>query len=130
MRLLKRDDGGNIALAGPFDPGTIPPYAILSHTWGKEECTFEDLCNGTGKDKEGFAKIEFCVEQAEKMGLEYSWVDTCCINKNSSVEYNTAINSMFLWYQNSERCFAYLWVQFSSTSLFPTCPIPWCECLG
>jgi len=108
MRLLKRNDDGNIALEGPFEPGTIPPYAILSHTWGREECNFKDLCDGTGRDKVGFDKIKFCVQQAEKMGLEYSWVDTCCIDKTNAVEHSTAINSMFLWYQNSKRCFAYL----------------------
>lgn len=122
MWLLKRDDDSNIALAGPFEPGTIPPYAILSHTWGREECTFQDLSNGTGKDKEGFDKIKLCVEQAEKMGLGYSWVDTCCIDKTNSVELNTAINSMFRWYQNSERCFAYLWVRFSVLHCFPLLP--------
>jgi hypothetical protein len=39
----------------------IPPYAILSHTWGKddEEATFQDLTQGIGKSKAGYKKIQF-----------------------------------------------------------------------
>ena len=41
----------------------IPPYAILSHTWREgEEVTFQDLIKGTGKNKTGFHKIQFCGE--------------------------------------------------------------------
>jgi hypothetical protein len=53
---------------------------------------------GTGADKRGYAKIRFCGERAAADGLEYFWVDTCCIDKATSVELSTAINSMFCWY--------------------------------
>ncbi|KIO05949.1 hypothetical protein M404DRAFT_509198 [Pisolithus tinctorius Marx 270] len=36
------------------------------------------------------------------------WVDTCCIDKRSSAELSEAINSMYRWYQNSQRCYVYL----------------------
>ena len=45
---------------------------------------------------------------AFKKGLEYIWIDTCCINKENEVETSTAINSMFDWYQNADVCFVYL----------------------
>ena len=112
MRLLQRQADGNITLTGPFSRGNIPPYAILSHTWGtpEEEVTFQvmELRDGTARKKRGYKKIEFCVNRAKKVGLEYSWVDTCCIDKTNSVELGAAINSMFVWYQKSERCFVYL----------------------
>jgi len=109
MRLLHRDEDGNIALAGPFYPSSeIPPYAILSHTWDNEEVTFQDIIGGIAQIKAGYRKIEFCVEQAEMAGLKYAWVDTCCIDKTNNVELGSAINSMFTWYRNSRRCFAYL----------------------
>ena len=40
----------------------IPRYAILSHTWGADddEVTFRDLTEGTGRNKAGYRKIEFC----------------------------------------------------------------------
>jgi hypothetical protein len=89
---------------------TIPPYAILSHTWGAdtEEVTFEDLTKGASKDKPGYEKIRFCGEQAKQDDLEYFWVDTCCINKADFTELSEAINSMFRWYRNATRCYVYL----------------------
>ncbi|KAF2446873.1 ankyrin, partial [Karstenula rhodostoma CBS 690.94] len=109
MRLLQRCDTGKIVLTR-FDDEGIPSYAILSHTWGvdAEEVTFEDLMNGTGKNKPGYRKIRFCAEQANLDGLQYFWIDTCCIDKRSSTELSEAINSMYRWYQNANVCYAYL----------------------
>lgn len=46
--------------------------------------------------------------QAKKDGLQYAWIDTCCIDKSSSAELQEAINSMFLWYAESSQCYALL----------------------
>jgi len=109
MRLLHRSDTSDFGLT-QFSNDAIPPYAILSHTWGAddEEVTFDDLTNGTGKDKPGYKKIWFCREQAAQDGLEYFWIDTCCINKANKVELSQSINSMFHWYQNALECYVYL----------------------
>ncbi|RYP37008.1 hypothetical protein DL768_010903 [Monosporascus sp. mg162] len=108
MRLLKCSDG-QFQLTKDLDYD-IPSYAILSHTWGPdtEEVTFRDLVDGTGKDKIGYEKIKFCLEQAKRDGLQYFWVDTCCIDKSNNTELSRAINSMFRWYQNAARCYVYL----------------------
>ncbi|TFB00306.1 hypothetical protein CCMA1212_007939 [Trichoderma ghanense] len=90
-----------------FDYGNIPPYAILSHRWGKEEMTLQDLERGV-TNKEGFTKIQQCCERAKSDGFDYAWIDTCCINKTSSAELSEAINSMYLWYYQADRCYAYL----------------------
>jgi hypothetical protein len=87
---------------------TIPPYAILSHTWGDEEVTFDEIGTPKAWNKAGFRKIKQCWAQAESDGLEFAWVDTCCINKASSAELSEAINSMFRWYQEAHVCYAYL----------------------
>jgi hypothetical protein len=110
MRLL-RSNTGELSFSRNFvGKDTIPPYAILSHTWGAdaEEVTFEDIKEGTGKDKLGYKKIRFCGEQAKQDNLEYFWVDTCCINKADFTELSEAINSMFRWYRNATRCYVYL----------------------
>ncbi|KAI0615903.1 vegetative incompatibility protein HET-E-1, partial [Pyrenophora tritici-repentis] len=92
----------------------IPPYAILSHTWGEQEVVFDDLKdldNAVDVDtqrKEGYQKIRFCAQQAKRDGLVYFWVDTCCINKANNTELSKAINSMFRWYQNAKRCYVFL----------------------
>jgi hypothetical protein len=85
-------------------------YAILSHTWGADnaEVTFRDLMDGTGKSKAGYEKIRFCGEQARRDGVQYFWVDTCCIDKWNNTELAEAINSMFHWYRNADKCYVYL----------------------
>ena len=110
MRLLERNNDGEFSLTKDSVGDDIPHYAILSHTWGAdtEEVTFEDLMNGTGKDKHGYNKIRFCGEQARRDGLQYFWVDTCCINKSNNTELSEAINSMFRWYRNADKCYVYL----------------------
>src|SRR5271163_2653416 len=67
----------------------VPPYAILSHTWGKdsEELTFRNVEAGD-IDKPGVGSIKFrgCCKQAEEDGLGYVWIDTCCIDTTNLVE--------------------------------------------
>src|SRR5450432_3171617 len=111
IRLLQRKPDGEIVFREPTS-GEVPAYAILSHTWGEEEVIYQDLKKGKDKNKTvnkaGWRKIQFCAKQAAVDGLEYFWVDTCCIDKKNAVELGAAINSMFRWYQNAARCYVYL----------------------
>jgi len=107
MRLLQYNDG-DLSLTTFFTDKIPQKYAILSHTWGAEEVTFEDLQKRTCGKKAGYKKIWFCGEQARRDGLQYFWVDTCCIDKSSSAELTEAINSMFRWYRESTKCYVYL----------------------
>jgi len=43
---------------------------------------------------DGYTKIEKCREQAAQDNYEWVWIDTCCINKESSADLSEAINSM------------------------------------
>jgi hypothetical protein len=109
MRLLKCLLGSSDFELTSFDDDLTPPYAILSHTWASgQEVTHNELLAGTGKDKTGYNKIRFCSKRAAADGLEYFWVDTCCIDKTTSDELSTAINSMFRWYQRAAKCYVYL----------------------
>jgi hypothetical protein len=108
MRLLHYNTDGGFSLTEFFE-GDIPKkYAILSHRWGAEEVTFKDLNDGTSKGKAGYSKIQFCGEQAKRDGLQFFWVDTCCIDKSNAVELQEAINSMFRWYRDATKCYVYL----------------------
>lgn len=87
------------------------PYAILSHTWGRQEdeVTYQDLSDlSIARSKLGWAKIAHTCRQARNLGIEYAWIDTCCIDKSSSSSLSEAINSMFSWYAQSEVCFVIL----------------------
>lgn len=110
MRLLRTDSG---LLEEKNEYVEDFKYAILSHTWLRpsegEEVLFADLTDMTkARQKAGWKKLEFAMAQAAKEGLQYVWVDTCCINKESSAELAEAINSMYRWYQGSEACYVYL----------------------
>ncbi|KAI6022063.1 glycosyltransferase family 20-domain-containing protein [Pisolithus marmoratus] len=114
IKVLKRLD----------DEGTS--YAILSHRWGTEVDYGEITGLGTMEarkrnevmNRDGYQKVIRSCKQAEKDGYSWLWIDTCCINKDSSAELSEAINSMYRWYRNAQRCYVYL--SDVDTSAFPT----------
>jgi hypothetical protein len=131
MRLLQQQANGDTDFSLVEFIDDIPPYAILSHTWGAdhEEVVFKDIYKGKGKGraKPGYEKLRFCAQRATEDQIGYFWVpmirplsfftsftncsyqiDTCCIDKSSSAELTEAINSMYKWYKNSTVCFVYL----------------------
>lgn len=109
MRLLRHEADGSFSLC-EFVGKDVPHYAVLSHTWGRDEdeVSYQDLANGGGRCKPGYKKIEFTGKQAARDDLQYFWVDTCCIDKSSSAELSEAINSMFRWYRDAAKCYVYL----------------------
>ncbi|CAK7235668.1 hypothetical protein SCUCBS95973_009345 [Sporothrix curviconia] len=90
----------------------VPRYAILSHTWEAGEVTLQEMAraadDATVRSKPGYKKIEQSCELARQEGLEYIWIDTCCIDKTNSTELFEAINSMFTWYRNAWVCYVHL----------------------
>jgi hypothetical protein len=110
MRLLRYGSNEDLHMTADLvGEDHVPPYAILSHTWEEgQEVTFEDWTKQLGTNKKGYQKILFCAQQARRDGLEYFWVDTCCIDKSSSAELTEAINSMFKWYKRATSCYVYL----------------------
>ncbi|KAK5087222.1 hypothetical protein LTR05_004393 [Lithohypha guttulata] len=88
----------------------IPAYATLSHRWQTrdQEVSYHDFLSGAKRNTSGWAKIvEYC-RVALLHDLRYCWIDTCCINKESSAEESRSINSMFTWYERSRKAFVYL----------------------
>jgi len=86
----------------------VPPYTILSHTWGNEEVTFQDITQGTASPKEGYTKLVKTCKVTLRNKITYTWIDTCCIDKTSSAELTESLNSMFQWYQKAQVCYVYL----------------------
>jgi hypothetical protein len=79
MRLLRTEEShqGKFEMEDVTD-GEIPPYAILSHRWGDEEVTFEDMKGARATIKKGYQKVKKCCELARRRGFKYVWMDTCC----------------------------------------------------
>jgi Heterokaryon incompatibility protein (HET) len=91
----------------------VPPYVILSHTWDDQEVLLQDMQAPElnialyPRKKEGFEKIVSSCAQAKKDRHQYIWIDTCYIDKKSSVELSETINSMFRYYQNATMCYVF-----------------------
>jgi hypothetical protein len=98
------------------DLKATPVYAILSHRWGPDEITFNQInptvpanaTLSTDEAKLSAAKIRNACAVAEHQGLSYLWIDSCCIDKSSSEELREALNSMFAYYHNAAICYTYL----------------------
>ncbi|KAL8708570.1 MAG: hypothetical protein Q9225_007581 [Loekoesia sp. 1 TL-2023] len=93
-----------------FQGDDVPKYAILSHTWGQGEVLYRDISSLSSevRNLEGWQKIRGCCSEALKNDIDFVWIDTCCINSDSSAELSEAINSMYRWYENAAVCYAYL----------------------
>ncbi|KJA21734.1 hypothetical protein HYPSUDRAFT_41581 [Hypholoma sublateritium FD-334 SS-4] len=88
-------------------------YAILSHTWLQDapgEVTYGNWQHKAfKKTSAGYAKVKnFCRIAASEHHLRLGWMDTVCINKESSSELGESIRSMYKWYQAAAVCITYL----------------------
>jgi len=88
-------------------------YVTLSHRWGKREpllgeIKVHSIYAATSDPTEGLLKLHrFCTAACE-CGYMWAWSDTCCIDKDSSVELQEAIGSMYSWYQRSALTIVHL----------------------
>ena len=51
-----------------FFGSKVPPYVILSHLWGDEEVSFEQIRSGHCTNLAGYRKIQGCCSLARKDG--------------------------------------------------------------
>ena len=107
IRLLKFDqDGGGITLVDRshviecisaelnslpyYGKSQFEKYAILSHAWlSAGEITYSDWTNGTlplDTKSPGYDKLAKFCKVASTYGCRLGWMDTVCINKQSSTE--------------------------------------------
>ncbi|KIK17619.1 hypothetical protein PISMIDRAFT_110999, partial [Pisolithus microcarpus 441] len=86
-------------------------FVMLSHRWGEGEPSLRDIeghsiyvmpTNG------GTRKLQsFCAVSCERDYL-WAWSDTCCIDRDNSVELQESIASIFSWYRQSSLTIVYL----------------------
>ena len=111
MWLIRTSTGELEYFNGPSD--VKGGYAVLSHVWQDHEMTFHELHALRGTNigiprNHASPKVRECCILAESHGIEWLWIDTCCIDRTSSAELSEAINSMFAWYSQALVCYAYL----------------------
>ncbi|KAF9557493.1 hypothetical protein CPC08DRAFT_49291 [Agrocybe pediades] len=84
-------------------------YAILSHTWFDSEVTYDDWILKRNLSGPGYDKLErFCEVAAAEHNVSLAWMDTICINKESTAELDESIRSMYRWYEGASTCLIYL----------------------
>ena len=94
-------------------------YAILSHVWGQNETTHQELCAVLLELKDqpdgALADTPLIPDKLRKFfkmtlidGFELVWADTCCIDKTDRSELVEAMNSMFDWYGYASACYVLL----------------------
>jgi hypothetical protein len=66
MRLLNTS---TLKVEEVFEEKVTRQYAILSHTWGDEEVTFQDMLGRPPSHKKGYQKLLYSCKQAERDGL-------------------------------------------------------------
>ncbi|KAF8179214.1 hypothetical protein BJ912DRAFT_982921 [Pholiota molesta] len=92
----------------------IAVYAILSHTWLRSapgEVTYKDWHQGAFdlSTHAGYRKlVNFCKVAMDDHEITLGWMDTVCINKESSAELDESIRSMYKWYRGAKICITYL----------------------
>jgi hypothetical protein len=104
MRLLKTS---TLELVEFFE-SDVPDYAILSHRWQQDEVNFKDMKpkhRVAISNKAGFLKVRALCKRTARDGFGSCWIDTCCINKDSSSELSEAIDSMYRWYRDAKVCY-------------------------
>jgi hypothetical protein len=62
-----------------FGGNKIPLYAIISHVWGENEVTFQDINSAVVEKKVGYDKVREACSMAAADGFHHVWMDTCCI---------------------------------------------------
>ncbi len=86
-------------------------YAILSHTWMRDtpgDVTFQDWAERE-RNPQGNTKItNFCKVAAQNHNVTLGWIDSVCINKESSSELDESIRSMYNWYRGASVCVTFL----------------------
>ncbi|KAK7448852.1 hypothetical protein VKT23_013581 [Stygiomarasmius scandens] len=100
------------------DIDMIPPYAIVSHRWSHgEEISYAEFCevqnngdaNPNFETKSGCKKLQEACSMALRLGLDYLWIDACCINQRQISEVAKNIDEMYAYYRNSAVCLVYLY---------------------
>ncbi|KIO04865.1 hypothetical protein M404DRAFT_142385, partial [Pisolithus tinctorius Marx 270] len=89
-------------------------YVMFSHAWQGKEPSFQDVklvksVWGLPLQDINEKLRDFC-EETRRLGYNWAWSDTCCINKSQSatVTLSESLTLMYNWYANSAATLVYL----------------------
>ncbi|KAI5989190.1 hypothetical protein F5J12DRAFT_915856 [Pisolithus orientalis] len=89
-------------------------YVMFSHVWQGNEPSFQDVNKVESKSVWNLPKTplneklcNFCKE-TRRLGYNWAWSDTCCIDKFTSSVLNQSLTSMYKWYADSAATLVFL----------------------
>ncbi|KAI6017080.1 hypothetical protein EDC04DRAFT_486331 [Pisolithus marmoratus] len=87
-------------------------YVMFSHAWQGNEPSFQDVKEAKSvwnlPDTSLNEKLRnFCRETC-RLGHNWAWSDTCCIDKTASSTLNQSLTSMYKWYADSAATLVFL----------------------
>ncbi|KAG1788714.1 uncharacterized protein HD556DRAFT_1401474 [Suillus plorans] len=88
-------------------------YAMLSHRWEGKEPLLQDIQGKCVYDSDlepvgGMTMLRPFCKTARDAGYNWTWSDTCYIDKSNNLEVQESVSSMFVWYHHSALTIVYL----------------------
>jgi hypothetical protein len=69
----------------------IPDYVTLSHTWGEQEVTFDDIGKPHANSMTGYTNVFQGYVQAQRDGFVWAWVDMSCVDKSDQLDVHMVL---------------------------------------
>ncbi|KAI6015000.1 hypothetical protein F5J12DRAFT_911546 [Pisolithus orientalis] len=87
-------------------------YVVFSHVWEGTEPSFQDV-NAVKSvwnlpDTPQNEKLRNFCKETQRLGYNWAWSDTCCIDKSTSSILNQSLTSMYKWYADSAATLVFL----------------------
>ncbi|KAI6022663.1 hypothetical protein EDC04DRAFT_3143649 [Pisolithus marmoratus] len=87
-------------------------YVMFSHAWQGNEPLYQDVKEAKSvwnlPDTPLNEKLRSFCKQARRLGHNWAWSDTCCIDKTTSTILNQSLTSMYKWYADSAATIVFL----------------------
>ncbi|KIK22522.1 hypothetical protein PISMIDRAFT_102251, partial [Pisolithus microcarpus 441] len=87
-------------------------YVMFSHAWQGNEPSFQDVNEVKSiwklPDTPLNEKLRNFCKETRRLGHNWAWSDTCCINKATSSTLNQSLTSMYKWYASSVATLVFL----------------------
>ncbi|KAI5983680.1 hypothetical protein EDC04DRAFT_2616091 [Pisolithus marmoratus] len=87
-------------------------YVMFSHAWQGNEPLYQDVKEAKSvwnlPDTPLNDKLRNFCKETHRLGYNWAWSDTCCIDKATSSILNQSLTSMYKWYADSAATIVFL----------------------
>ncbi|KAE8150457.1 hypothetical protein BDV25DRAFT_154277 [Aspergillus avenaceus] len=88
-----------------FPPHSVPEYAAcMIEKWRRNDVLYSDLERGDAVPHKSWGKVTALAQVARESGLQYIWINTCCVDNRNAEEMATAQALRYSWYLRADIC--------------------------